>query len=176
MLLDYQNKLWKRQTPALSEKLGQVGLGSNWSSNSFYNSAVVWTNDSLVFFDFRKMAFKVLRGDLAKRLLGVGVIWPNDSLVPGLNQHQGVFWPDHTPIVKVPNFIPGVWSGQKTPWCWGDLGKRLLGARAESAPRSLLSRSPQHQGVFCPDHPNTKESFGQIKNPKNSNFKSAFWA
>ena len=27
MLLDYQNKLWKRQTPALSEKLGQVGLG-----------------------------------------------------------------------------------------------------------------------------------------------------
>ena len=21
--------------------------------------------------------------------------WPKDSLVPGLNQHQGVFWPDH---------------------------------------------------------------------------------
>ena len=60
---------------------------------------------------------------------------------------------DHAPIVKVPNLIPGVWSGQKTPWCWGDLGKRLLGARAESAPRSLLSRSPQHQGVFWPDHP-----------------------
>ena len=24
-----------------------------------------------------------------------GLIWPNDSFVPGLNQHQGVFWPDH---------------------------------------------------------------------------------
>ena len=58
------------------------------------------------FFDFRKMAFKVLRGDLGKRLLGVGVIWTKDSLV--LTQ----------------------------PW---------------------------HQGVFCPDHPNTKESFCQIK-------------
>ena len=32
---------------------------------------------------------------MAKRLLGVGVIWPKDSLVPGLKQHQGVFWPDH---------------------------------------------------------------------------------
>ena len=39
------------------------------------------------------------------------------------------------------------------------------------APRSLLSRSPQHQGVFCPDHPNTKESFGQIT-PQN--FKGHF--
>ena len=91
--------------------------------SSFYfnagKSAVVWTNDSLVFFYFREMAFKVLGVDLAKRLLGVGVIWPKDSLV--LTQ----------------------------PW---------------------------HQGVFCPDHPNAKESFGQIKNPKNSNFKSAFWA
>ena len=72
-----------------------------------------------VFFYFREMAFKVLGGDLAERLLGVGMIWPKDSLVPGLSQHQG---------------------------------------------------------VFCPDHPNTKESFCQIKNPKNSNFKSAFWA
>ena len=33
--------------------------------------------------------------DLAKRLLGVEVIWPKDSLVPRLSQHQGVFWPDH---------------------------------------------------------------------------------
>ena len=34
--------------------------------------------------------------DLAQRLLGVGVFWPKESLVPGLNhyQHQGVFWPD----------------------------------------------------------------------------------
>ena len=54
-------------------------------------STVIWTKDSLVFFYFRKMAFKVLTGDLAKRLLGVGVIWPKDSLVPGLSQHQGVF-------------------------------------------------------------------------------------
>ena len=35
---------------------------------------------------------------------------------------------------------------------WGDLAKRLLGARAESsAPRSLLAKSPQHQGVFLPN-------------------------
>ena len=32
--------------------------------------------------ELREMAFKVLGGDLAKRLLGVGVIWPKDSLVP----------------------------------------------------------------------------------------------
>ena len=51
------------------------------------------------------------------------------------------------------------WSGQKTPWCWGDLGKRLLGARAESAPRSLLSRSPQHQGVFLSDQKFQKLKF-----------------
>ena len=69
--------------------------------------------------ELREMAFKVLGGDLAKRLLGVGVIWPKDSMVPGLNQHQG---------------------------------------------------------VFLPYHPNTKESFCQTKNSKNSNFKSAFWA
>ena len=41
----------------------------------------VWTNDSWCFNYFREMAFKVLGGDLAKRLLGVGVIWPKDSLV-----------------------------------------------------------------------------------------------
>ena len=47
------------------------------------------------------------------------------------------------------------WFGQMSPWCklklwemmafkvlWGDLAKRLLGAKAESAPRSLLARSP----------------------------------
>ena len=66
------------------------------------------------------------------------------------------------------------WFGQKTPWCWCDLAKILLGARAKSAPRSLSARSLQpkesfgqitpknfkghfpkikkHQGVFCPDH------------------------
>ena len=32
-----------------------------------------------------------------------------------------------------------------------DLAKRLLGARAESAPRSLLASSPQDQGVFWPN-------------------------
>ena len=41
------------------------------------------------------MAFKVLGGDLAKRLLGVGVIWPKDYLVLIQQWHQGVFWPDH---------------------------------------------------------------------------------
>ena len=39
------------------------------------------------------------------------------------------------------------------------MAKRLLGARAESAPRSLLSRSPQHQGVFCPDQKSQKLKF-----------------
>merc|ERR1712077_97920 len=67
------------------------------------------------FFDFREMAFKVLGGDLAKRLLGVGVIWPKDSLV--LTQ----------------------------PW---------------------------HQGVFCPNHPNTKESFVQTTPMKYNNKES----
>ena len=93
-----------------------------------------------------------------KRLLGVflifgkwplkfwGVIWPKDSLVLG-------------------------WSGQKTPWCWGDLDKRLLGAsqgwistkesfvQTTPTPRSLLSKPPQHQGVFCPNQKNQKSKF-----------------
>ena len=93
--------------------------------------------------------------EMDKRLLGVflifgkwplkfwGVIWPKDSLVLG-------------------------WSGQKTPWCWGDLDKRLLGASqgwistkesfVQTTPtqRSLLSRSPQHQGVFWPDQKSQK--------------------
>ena len=71
-------------------------------------SAVVWINDSLVFFDFREMAFKVLGGDLAKRLLGADLALAPRSLLVKSLQHQGVFWPDHTPIVKVPNLIPGV--------------------------------------------------------------------
>ena len=98
-------------------------------------------------------------GDLDKRLLGADSALAPRSLLSRSPQHQGVFLSDHAPIVKVPNFIPGVWSGQKTPWCWGDLGKRLLGARAESAPRSLLSRSPQHQGVFWPDQKSQKLKF-----------------
>ena len=32
------------------------------------------------------------------------------------------------------------WFGQMTPWCWGDLAKRLLGADSALAPRSLLAR------------------------------------
>ena len=56
------------------------------------------------------------------------------------------------------------WFGQKTPWCWGDLAKRLLGARAESPPRSLLAKSLQHQRVFWPNHPQTfKGYFPRIK-------------
>ena len=61
--------------------------------------------------ELREMAYKALGGDLAKRLLGVGMIWPKDSLVliqplhQGVfltrsPQQQGVFWPDHTPILK----------------------------------------------------------------------------
>ena len=42
---------------------------------------------------FKSVLFQ--RGGLDKRLLGVGVIWAKDSLVPGLSQHQGVFCPDH---------------------------------------------------------------------------------
>ena len=42
------------------------------------------------------MAYKGLGGDLAKRLLGVGVIWPKDSLVLIQPRHQEVFWPDPT--------------------------------------------------------------------------------
>ena len=37
---------------------------------------------------------------------------------------------------------------------------------------SLLPELNQHQGVFWPDHPNTKEYFGQTK--KTTDFKSAF--
>ena len=67
----------------------------NFSINVNSISAVVWTNDSLVFFFiFGKWPLKFW-----------GVIWQKDSLV----------------LIQ--------------PW---------------------------HQGVFCLDHPNTKESFGQI--------------
>ena len=53
-------------------------------------------------------AFKVFGGDLAKRLLGADSALAPRSLLPRSPQHQGVFWPDHTPILKVPNLIPGV--------------------------------------------------------------------
>ena len=69
------------------------------STLQWYGQMTPWC-----FFDFREMAFKVLGGDLAKRLLGVG-----------------------------------------------DLAKRLLGADSDLTPRS-----------HWPDHPNTKEFFGQI--------------
>ena len=88
-----------------------------------------------------------------------GVIWPKDSLVLGLNQHQGVFWPGHTPVVNVPHFITGLWFGQKTLWCWGDLAQSLLGAESALAPRSLLARSHQHQGVFWPNPKSQKLQF-----------------
>ena len=50
------------------------------------------------------------------------------------------------------------WSGQKTPWCWGDLAKRLLGDDLALAPRSLLARSYPcnkirylyYRGMNCP--------------------------
>ena len=80
------------------------------------------------FCDFREMASKVLGGDLAKRLHGVGVIWPKDSLVPGLSQHQGVFWPDH------PNTKESF--GQITPQNF----------------KGHLPKIKKHQGVICPNH------------------------
>ena len=45
--------------------------------------------------ELREMAFKVMGGDLAKRLLGLGVIWLKDSFVLIQPWHKGVFWPDH---------------------------------------------------------------------------------
>ena len=42
---------------------------------------------------------------LAKRLLGADSALAPRSLLPRSSQHQTVFWPDHTPIAKVPNFI-----------------------------------------------------------------------
>ena len=66
------------------------------------------------------------------------------------------------------------WFGQMTPWCkcelremtfkvfGGDLAKRLLGVGMIWPKDSLVLTQPWHQGVFCPDHPNTKESFVQI--------------
>ena len=54
------------------------------------------------------MAFKVLRGDLGKSLLGVDVIWTKNSLVLTQPWHQGVFCPDHPNIKEY--FV------QTTPW------------------------------------------------------------
>ena len=66
------------------------------------------------------------------------------------------------------------WYRQKTPWCFfdfreiafkgfgGDFAKRLLGVGGIWTKDSLVLTQPWHQGVFCPDHPNTKESFAQI--------------
>ena len=59
--------------------------------------------------------------------------------------------------LKVFSFKGVVWT--KYSLVLGDLDKRLLGARAESAPRSLLARSPQHQGVFWPDQKSQKLKF-----------------
>ena len=68
---------------------------------------------------------------MVKRLLGVGGIWPKDSLVLTQPWHLGFFWPNHNLVIKLGTFDIGV-----------NLAKRLLGARAESAPRSLLAKSP----------------------------------
>ena len=45
--------------------------------------------------ELQEMAFKAFGGDLAQRLLGVGVIWPKDYLVLIQPWHQGVLWPAH---------------------------------------------------------------------------------
>ena len=119
---------------------------------------MIWPKDSLVLvWSGQKTPWCL--GVLARRHLGARTESAPRSLLARSPQHQGVFWPDHTPVVNVPDFITGLWFGQKTPWCWGDLAKRLLGARAESAPRSLLSRSPQHQGVFLSNQKSQKLKF-----------------
>ena len=48
--------------------------------------------------ELQEMAFKVLGGDLAKRLLGADSALAPRSLLAKSPQNQGVFWPDHTPI------------------------------------------------------------------------------
>ena len=65
------------------------------------------------------------------------------------------------------------WFGQKTPWCWGGLDKRLLGVGVVWTKDSLVPGLNQHQGVFCPNHPSTKESFVQTT-PLKENTKESF--
>ena len=43
----------------------------------------------------------------------------------------------------------------------GGLDKRLLGVGVVWTKASLVLIQPWHQGVFCPNHPSTKESFVQ---------------
>ena len=76
------------------------------------------------------MAFKVLGGDLAKRLRGADSALAPRSLLAKSPQNQGVFWPDHTPIV---NRYLILFQGH-------DLAKRLLSADSALALRSLLAR------------------------------------
>ena len=64
--------------PILIVPEGSLKIGKKVESRS----AVVWTNDSLVFFYFREMAFKVLGGDLARRLLGANSALAPRSLLP----------------------------------------------------------------------------------------------
>ena len=54
---------------------------------------------------------------LAKRLLGADSALAPRSLLARSPQHQGVFCPNHNPVIKLGTFTIGVWSGQKTPWC-----------------------------------------------------------
>ena len=54
------------------------------------------------------------------------------------------------------------WFGQKTPWCWGVCTKDflVLGWFWQKTPWCQPGLN-QHQGVFCTNHANTKESFVQ---------------
>ena len=58
----------------------------------------------------------------------------------------------------------------------GGLDKRLLGVGVVWTKDSLVLIQPWHQGVFCPDHPNTKESFVQTTPLKENTFKNTLKA
>ena len=95
---------------------------------------------------FKSVLF--LRGDLAKRLLGVGVIWPKDSLVPGLSQHEGVFWPN-------PKF-------QKLKFKVSFLGLNIALTPNLIGSSDADFHEDSESGLNSKIKKNTKESFGQI--------------
>ena len=47
----------------------------------------IWGHLQTPLFTYKITYLAPLWGGLDKRLLGVGVVWTKDSLVPGLNQH-----------------------------------------------------------------------------------------
>ena len=95
----------------------------------FYTKTFILAVDLILPYVINFLATSEFYSNMDKRLLGVFLIFGKWPL-----KFWGVIWPKDSLV------------------CWGDLAKRLLGARAESAPRSLLARPPQHHGVFWPNH------------------------